>query len=340
MANRNKVTDTLEQIYFSPTAQGQGWVSHNKGGGELLRLRGSSIMNSDIGRGLFLRFRVTGVWTQLVFHASHVLKCVQLYTAIGTKKSFCFADPVLRSISREANENYYDFLVEEMVDIPGLLEDIGSLFRHGVATERKRHAQDLLARTLTVKNNLNDWLSSFRLTHPYPYKWSLSDSHDPLHLSGNSRGFPQQLQFINLLVAQAMIHYWAAMVIVLRCVMICQGILGNTFNVLQEDDYHGELGLEDIESLRREPLPFDPKTAALRFADCICYSAEYCVSDDKGAAGPIVLLFPLWIAKDFYSYEGDEMSKKKEAVCIEVFERIMSRGMHFSRALIQLSTKK
>jgi hypothetical protein len=226
-----------------------------------------------------------------------------------------------------------------MVDIPGLLEGIGNLSRYGVAAERMRQAQNLLAKTVMVKNRLNNWLSSFRLIYPYPYTWSLSDSHDPLHLSGNSLGFPQQLHFINLLVAQAMIHYWAAMVVVLRCVMICQDILRNTFNVLQEDDYHEELGLEDIGSLRRDSLPFDPKSAALRFADCICYSTEYCVSDDKGAAGPILLLFPLWIAKDFYCQEGDEMSKRKEAVCVKVFERIMSRGMHFSKALIDLSTR-
>ena len=320
-------------------AQGQGWVSHNKGGGELLKLRGASIMTSDLGRGLFLRFRVTGVWTQLVFQASHVLRCVQLYTAIGIKKSFCFADPELRSISRIANENFYDFLVEEMVDIPGLLEGIGSLFKHGAATERKSHVRRLLSKALPVRRNLNDWVSSFRLMHPYPYTWSLSDRHDPLHLSHYHSLSPQRLQFINLLVAQAMIHYWAAMVIVLRCVMVCQDILASNLQASQEDDHYDNSGDEDIAGLAGEPLPSEPRTTALRFADCICYSAEYCISSDKGAAGPIVLLFPLWIAKDLYSQEEDKSSKRKEAFCVEVFKRIMNRGMHFSKALIDLSTR-
>lgn len=296
-------------------------------------------MASDLGRGLFLRFRVTGVWTQLVFQASHVLRCVQLYTAIGTKKSFCFSDPVLRSISRIANENYYDFLVEEMVDIPGLLENIGSLFKHDAATERQLQVRRVLSKAVTIKRNLNDWLSNFRLVHPYPYTWSLSDNDNLLYSSRCSVVFRQRLQFTNLLVAQAMIHYWAAMVIVLRCFMVCQDILARDFNVLREDDSQDELGCEDAVDIWGEPLPGGPRATALRFADCICHSTEYCVSSDKGAAGPIVLLFPLWIAKDLYSYLGDELSERKEAFCVEVFEGIRSRGMHFSKALIDLSTK-
>jgi hypothetical protein len=67
-----------------------------------------------------------------------------------------------------------------------------------------------------------------------------------------------------------------------------------------------------------------------------CCSVDYCVGDDKGAAGPIVLLFPLWIAKDLYSNEGDEMSQKKVALCVEVFKGIMNCGMHLSKALVYL----
>jgi hypothetical protein len=121
--------------------------------------------------------------------------------------------------------------------------------------------------------------------------------------------------------------------------MVCQDILARDFNVLREDDSQDELGCEDAVDIWGEPLPGGPRATALRFADCICHSTEYCVSSDKGAAGPIVLLFPLWIAKDLYSYLGDELSERKEAFCVEVFEGIRSRGMHFSKALIDLSTK-
>jgi hypothetical protein len=262
-----------------------------------------------------------------------------LYTAIGTKKSFCFSDPVLRSISRIANESYYDFLMEEMVDIPGLLEDIGSLFKHDAATERPLQVRRLLSKTMTIKQNLNDWLSSFRLVHPYPYTWSLSDNGNPSYSSRCNVVFRQQLQFTNLIVAQAMIHYWAAMVIVLRCVMACRDILARDLQILREDDIQEQLGREDAVDIEGEPLPDEPRATALRFADCICHSTEYCVSSDNGAAGPIVLLFPLWIAKDLYSHQGDELSERKEASCVEVFEGIRSRGMHFSKALIDLSSK-
>ena len=85
-------------------------------------------------------------------------------------------------------------------------------------------------------------------------------------------------------------------------------------------------------------LSSEPRSLALRFADCICYSAEYCASRDQGAIGPIVLLFPLSVAKDLYSSEG-RMFEEKEAFCVEVLERIMNRGVHCSRMLIDLATK-
>jgi hypothetical protein len=68
-------------------------------------------LDSDLGRGLFLRFLVTGVWGQIVFEGLHVLKCAPLCTAVGARKLFSFSDPVLRNVSKVVNENHHDLLM-------------------------------------------------------------------------------------------------------------------------------------------------------------------------------------------------------------------------------------
>lgn len=324
------------QIYFPPIGHIHGWISHNRGGCELIGTRGLNVLNSDLGKDLFLRFRVTGVWSELTFEASPTLECARSYAPTGSRKPFCFADPALRTISRLANESYHDFLIEEMLDIPELLKYMGNLSTYCDATERRRHAERVLFKAVTIEKNLDDWLSSFRLTHPYPYTWSLSTGHDGPGRSRHSAYFPQCLQFVDLMAAQAMVHYWAAMVIVLRCIMICQDILASNPLVSQRYDPSEYIdGMEDGvlgEVLTRSGL----RDMALRFADCICCSAEYCASKDKGAPGPIILLFPLWVAKDLYADEG-KLYQGKKSFCLEVFEGITKRGIHFSKALMDLS---
>ena len=238
------------QIYFPPIAHIHGWISHNRGGCEFLATRGLSILNSDLGRDLFLRFRVTGVWSQLTLEASPTLRCVQSYAPTRSRKSFCFADPALRTISRMANESYHDFLIEEMLDIPELLKDISSLSTFFDATERWRYAKRVLFRAVIIEKKLDDWLSSFRLTHPYPYTWSLSTGHDGPGPPRHSAYFPQCLQFVDLMVAQAMVHYWAGMVIVLRCIMVCQDILGRNSLVPQRYDPSEHFGGMENEVLQ------------------------------------------------------------------------------------------
>ncbi|KAH7137724.1 hypothetical protein EDB81DRAFT_858264 [Dactylonectria macrodidyma] len=119
----------MSEIYSPPSraAVDHGWVSHNKGGGELLKARGASVLQSRLGMGLFLHFRVTGLWTQLVFDASILLQS-QPGNQACKSVPFPFADRGLRSISQIASENsLYDMLIERLVDIPGLLHDVNAL---------------------------------------------------------------------------------------------------------------------------------------------------------------------------------------------------------------------
>ncbi|KAL5611178.1 hypothetical protein FOBRF1_007295 [Fusarium oxysporum] len=332
----------MSEIYSPPSraAIDHGWVSHNKGGGELLKTRGASILESQLGKGLFLRFRVTGLWTQLVFEASILLKS-PTNIQVGKRKPFAFADPSLRSISQIASQNsLYDMLVERMVDIPGLLQDVNVLSgRRGNALQLRAIAQDFFLRAVTIAENLRNWLAGFSSKYPVPYTWAVPDSETVSPCLANSDAFPLRFQFPNLLAAQSLIHYWAAMVILMRCMMVCQRSSSADVAHSAQPFVYDYRKLVSSPHLTGDIALSEPSAVASHFADNICHSAAYSSDHDKGMAGPIMLLFPLWIAKDTYANDDSGHSRQKESYCVEVLRALAGRGMQISGVLINLSTQ-
>ncbi|KAF4336540.1 C6 zinc finger domain protein [Fusarium beomiforme] len=323
----------------NPAAIDHGWVSHNKGGAELLKTRGGSILESQLGKGLFLRFRVTALWTQLVFEASILLS--QTNIQVGKRKSFPFVDPSLRSISRIASQNsHYDMLMDRMVDIPGLLHDINVLSAlRGNALQPRGIAQDIFVRAVTIAENLRNWLDGFSSKYPVPYTWATPDSETVSPCLANSDAFPLHFHFPNLLAAQSLIHYWAAMVILMRCIMVCQRSSSAGVTHSAQTFVYDYQKLVNSPHLTGDIVLSEPSAIAAHFADNICYSAAYSSDYDKGMAGPIMLLFPLWIAKDIYTNDDSGHSRQKELYCVELLRALAGRGMQLSGVLINLSTK-
>ncbi|KAH7464072.1 hypothetical protein FOMA001_g17828 [Fusarium oxysporum f. sp. matthiolae] len=332
----------MSEIYSPPSqaAIDHGWVSHNKGGAELLKTRGASILESQLGKGLFLRFRVTGLWTQLVFEASFLLKS-QTDNHVGKRKAFPFADPSLRSISRIASQNsHYDMLIDGMVDIPALLHDVNvlSALRDDVL-QLGGIAQDIFLRAVTIAENLRNWLAGFSSKYPLPYSWAVPDSGTVSPCLANSDAFPLHFQFPNLLAAQSLIHYWAAMIILMRCIMVCQNSSSAGIPHSAQTFVYDYRKLVYSPHLTGDIVLPEPSAVASHFADNICHSAAYSSGHDKGMAGPIMLLFPLWIAKDTYANDDSGQSRQKESYCVEVLKALAGRGMQISGVLVNLSTK-
>lgn len=334
---------TAQKVYSVPTqpAVDVGWASHNKGGCELLVSRGPSILRSELARGLLLRFRVTGVWTQLVYEASVLLKSGnKLYAAIGRRKPFPFANPELRQISKEANQNYYDNLMDAMVDIPGLLHDLNNMRQAdaGKRRELKKGIEGILMRGKTIGVELGTWLADFVMENISAWHCVIGPPRP------SSSTFPGTFRFQNLLAAQAMVHFWAGLVILARCYAMCQD-MGTGITNLEKEVHEACIELFKCSPLHASSegtpisMVWDPQALGLHFADMICSAAGYFISGDRGISGPMILLFPLWIAKDMYANVMDDLSRHKEVFCIHIFRTLASRGMKISDALVSLSTK-
>ncbi|KAJ5378346.1 uncharacterized protein N7496_005755 [Penicillium cataractarum] len=306
---------------FSPLRnQEHGWIAHNKGACEIIMSRGDALLKTELGRSIFLRFRISG-----------------LYAAIGRREAFSLAGQEFSRLSRFANANYFDFLVEEMMSIPQLLKDMKDLATETVHAVVHSRAQKISIHASAIMRAMFRWLADFRLkNHPHPCVW-----FEPLRDIAESSDRPlysEQLKFPNLLVAQAMIHYWATMIILLKCVLFCAPIVGNVAaaSPLLGREPSGYLGFSpanNANACRQEPTGSGLDIELIQFADAIACSVRYCTSEKAGAAGPLALLFPLWVAKDLHESGNDTASQQKSEYCLGVFRTLMERGVKFSEPL-------
>jgi hypothetical protein len=320
---------------YSPPPQvaiDHGWVSHMKGGAELLKIRGASILDTKLGRDLFIRFRGVSLWAQFVFEAPILLKG----QTNAQRKPFAFADPSLRSISSVASrDSHYGMLFHLLLDMPGLLHDVNLLSTlSNEAVDRGDKAQDIFLKAVTIAESLRTWLDGFMTQYPVPYTWNST----PSETICPGDAFPRRFDFPNLLAAQAWIHYWAAMIILMRCIMVCQANSNAGLHSASVSIYNYRR-LAWSPNLDSDVAISDPSAAALYLADNVCHSAAYSNDDDKGMSGPIMLLFPLWIAKDTYTNDDSGLSRLKELYCVESLKALASRGIQISGALINHPTK-
>jgi hypothetical protein len=230
--------------------------------------------------------------------------------------------------------------MDAMVDIPGLLHDLNSMRQAATGDHKKlrKGLEDILTRAKAIGAGLGQWLAGF-----------VTQDHSAWHcVDGPPRPgasiFPGTFRFRNLLAAQATTHFWAGLVILARCYAMCQDLSKGTINIDQR--VYGACiqlfkcsPLQTLSAGALIGLTGDPQALGSHFADMICSAAGYFMSRDRGISGPIILLFPLWIAKDMYANMMDEISRCKEVFCIGIFQELASRGIKISDALVSLSTK-
>jgi hypothetical protein len=280
----------------------------------------------------------------------------QLYSAIGRRESFPLADRKFNHLSKLANGNYFDYLIEEMMLIPHLLKDMTDLATETEQAVVKNRAMGLFARGKAMIRALLSWLADFQLKYSCLCIW-LGESPDNISdrttaavdCWSRQQLYSQQLRFPNLLVAQAMMHYWAAMIILLRCVLFSIRIVGSHVAAgllleFQRGDYLGPLSPAAQANIRggEPPAAPEPNYILFQLADAIACSVQYCTSANKGAVGPLVVLWPLWVIKDLHANApaADILSQRKHEYCLRVFESLVERGVKFSQPLRQYTPPK
>lgn len=222
-----------------------------------------------------------------------------------------------------------------MVDLPGILEDVDRL--EGCLDEavRVRLARDVLLRCRVQARIYRMWLLSVRVQRPDAYDESLAIQEADDENDGNEDiEFRSFFTFQDMLIAQAMMHYWAAMLIVISCLVQCQKVVEAPLDASNDSNlFVNELVEEGIRTSHgasdgAKPVSVDELSElAEHMADCICKAIPYNVSDELSTTMLKSVCAPLWVARDYYSNQSGERCKGKLAWCVRQLEKISPREL-------------
>lgn len=195
-----------------------------------------------------------------------------------------------------------------MIQIPGLLETFDSLALAQLHEISRRTAlPSLLQRCSRLEVQLLAWCEVLREQVSGPLYSSIDPvAQNPIDSSG-TRTFPRAFQFPSLNIAQLLLLYWSALIILYRTIQdidkriteiqVKTGKRRNLSNSpLQDSDFESDLGFSQHPN---HSISSTVHIASL--ANKICQSFEYCYKGTNGTFGIQSTVFPRWVATDFYA---------------------------------------
>jgi hypothetical protein len=267
---------------------------------------------------------------------------------VGKRKAYFFAKPEWRAITACVPQNYYDKLVDELTPLPGLMEKIDELNLQENVGEIAANASDLLQQGLRLGVSFGNWYKTFKLSHPHPYDLAqrfsclfiderrnsdsakLNSEQASCESKDTSDDYPFSLyyNFDDPLVVHGLSLYWAGWLLLIRQMLIVYEKLAAVGVVISETswfptdatelkgfgcipDHEGGSSLEDICAV---------------YADKICYSIRSCTAENMGAVGPNSILFPMWVASQFYQSQSDDTSQRKSQWLMQVYAKLQWKG--------------
>jgi hypothetical protein len=232
------------------------------------------------------------------------------------RKQTFLADPEWRTAYTTNNQNYYEILIDEMTEIPGILEDVDNLEHSMDAIERARIFQVLSVKLSCQVKIYRAWLASFKIQHPSSYhKMRVEPGSREERIL--SQIFSHSLRFDTLLAAQSILNYWIAIIIMTSCIDRCRRVAD--FYNLDSSEYSSLAGdilaFNDEERTLNSSTNWNLSSLCDILADNICQSIPYCLSEETGQLGTHGALAPLWAARFHFSRNHDDDSRRKHAWC-------------------------
>ncbi|PMD12332.1 hypothetical protein NA56DRAFT_756693 [Hyaloscypha hepaticicola] len=279
------------ELFSSSSENGQGWVSHVRGGSWILRSIDRNVFSSPVGSLLCPRIRTI-----------HILESIQ------SRKTSPLTGLHFNSSVENGTIDINGQLQDLMIQIPGLLETFDSLALAQLHEISRRTAlPSLLQRCSRLEVQLLAWCEVLREQVSGPLYSSIDPvAQNPIDSSG-TRTFPRAFQFPSLNIAQLLLLYWSALIILYRTIQdidkriteiqVKTGKRRNLSNSpLQDSDFESDLGFSQHPN---HSISSTVHIASL--ANKICQSFEYCYKGTNGTFGIQSTVFPRWVATDFYA---------------------------------------
>ena len=195
-----------------------------------------------------------------------------------------------------------------MIQIPGLLETLDSLAvaqLHGISG--RTALTSLLQRCSRLEAQLLAWCEVLREQVSGRLYSSIDPvAQNPIDSSG-TRTFPRAFQFPSLNIAQLLLLYWSALIVLYRTMQDVDKRIAKTQvetgkprhlsnSPLQDNAIESDLGFSQHSN---NSIPSTVYIASL--AKKICQSFEYCYKGTNGTFGIQSTVFPRWVATEFYA---------------------------------------
>lgn len=248
------------------------------------------------------------------------------------------------------SHDYFDGLLEILVDCTTLLEYQDRLFEREPCPELLEVAKKLLYHCLLVEDKLIAWYND--IFQPSP-EWSpptsdlsllslLGSLPDPKQLGFN---ISEPLQFSSFKVAQAHLLYWTGLVLLYPIISRLLSFLGviTMSSSSSSSSSNSKPWEKDMVKKCDFRTADDFTTLADHSATQICRSAAYCLQARFKAIGPQTILSPLWAAQQFFLHQlssidggcGDGRQAKYNW-CVVAFGIVNAKGLGFASRLAHL----
>lgn len=310
----------MYEVLECPGMAMDGYFTHYSGAMKLLQLRGAHAYSSGLAHSMLRTLRVHSI-----------------YEGFRLRSKTFLVDPQWRNLpwsSCPTSKNPYDEILDLVLETPEVYARTDALDAVTKEQDILTGAVETVRECLRVDRELAGWLARFEAAVAGPlYCPELSRIHSSADSAEFGKVFPVRFSFPAPILAQAMVFYWLALVVVHS--HTCEMYDQLTDLVARLDPIRGDVrctcgGSNTNEEGRDKGLSSHPESdtglTAPRFtclrhfstdllpplgsktewsrtsARNICQSAEYFLQDQLRGVGPILMLPALVTIKAFYRY--------------------------------------
>lgn len=221
-----------------------------------------------------------------------------------------------------------------MIQLPSIMEALDKT----VVSTNKTTERSVLIRLLELCSSLDDqllaWNKKLKNQVNGQLYWivpSVADSpaDDPVL----GRVFPLVFQFPSLRIAQLHLLYWSMLILLYRIIQDLQKRLKRNVTIyISVNDGFNFQDQGRTQLCLEHKCPSNDRIALL--ANNISQSFEYCYCSKNGTLGPLLSIFPLWVAKSFYMSQSNR--DRELAWCSEL-GNMTAPSSRFDLHLMKLS---
>ncbi|KAH8198849.1 hypothetical protein TruAng_006957 [Truncatella angustata] len=285
----------LYEISECPGGTPDAYSAHYNGTMKLIELRGPEAHKTGLAHSVFQSLRVHNMFNSFVERSQTVL-----------------SNPEWCNVPFAGEKEYFDQLLDILLDIPGLYPQHNRIFNMRSPQEQLINALEAMYEGLKLESRLDEWYRNFKSTIAGPlYYPELSHGEYTVDNGQLGKLFPVAYQFPAFSVAQNVLFYWTALLSVHSHV----GWMYKTLSHLTETldliraDLPCTCGVSDC--LRHFTMdPFlhlrDKMNWPRTIAYDICQSIEYCLQHSTRGFGPISIMPVLAVVKGHWiNWPGD-----------------------------------